>query len=560
MFSTKSGIYPSASFDQPTLSLRAYPMRWLSARLIGHWPLFVAIVFYFACVLALVAVGMSRSEGHFTYVLDDAYIHMAVAKNLMLHGVWGINQSEFSSASSSILYPLLLAAVFRLIGLREWLPLAINLVFGAITVLVAYRVLKGHGLKSVAVAGVLLFLVGATPMPIVTLTGMEHLLQAAATVAFVALAAEVVVSDTVSGKSAVYLAALAALVTGIRYEGMFLLAITCVLLVLRKRWKVAFLCAIVGMLPVVVFGFISMRHGSYFFPNPLLMKSKFEHIALWDITKLVYYALRNMQEPHILVLCFGALVAIAIRARNGDLLRSSKQVMLLLFIGSTAMHLTFAQIGWAFRYEAYLVATGIVVIAAGVSGSGGALPLRIFDRASPVYSAAVGLAALALVAPFAFRTGSAMLGPQAMENIYEQHFQVARFIDEYYNGQAVLANDVGVVSYLPTAHIVDLVGLGTADVTRIRRQGRFSNAWLKKYVKAKDVRLAVVHDSWFAGSEGLPVGWERVGTWTVYGHVPFTAKTVSFFSVDSAETAALRQRFHAFSTRRLPARVAVREY
>jgi hypothetical protein len=40
--------------------------------------------------------------GSFTYALDDAYIHLAMAKNFPL-GVWGTTRYEFSSSSSSLL-------------------------------------------------------------------------------------------------------------------------------------------------------------------------------------------------------------------------------------------------------------------------------------------------------------------------------------------------------------------------------------------------------------------------------------------------------------------------
>src|SRR5882672_6661262 len=73
---------------------------------------------------------------HFTcgvvYSLDDPYIHLALARQI-LHGHYGINPGEFAAPSSSILWPFLLAP-FAFTRLSEFLPLVINL--GALVVAV----------------------------------------------------------------------------------------------------------------------------------------------------------------------------------------------------------------------------------------------------------------------------------------------------------------------------------------------------------------------------------------------------------------------------------------
>ena len=67
------------------------------------------------------------NDGHIIYALDDAYIHMAIAKNFSQKGVWGVTDEGFSSSSSSLLYTLLLSLIF-LFGPNEIAPLIINLV------------------------------------------------------------------------------------------------------------------------------------------------------------------------------------------------------------------------------------------------------------------------------------------------------------------------------------------------------------------------------------------------------------------------------------------------
>ena len=51
---------------------------------------------------------LRATGGVFMYPLDDPFIHMQVAKNLAFHQTWGIFPGEFASASSSLLYTLLL--------------------------------------------------------------------------------------------------------------------------------------------------------------------------------------------------------------------------------------------------------------------------------------------------------------------------------------------------------------------------------------------------------------------------------------------------------------------
>lgn len=65
-----------------------------------------------------------HNNGHIIYTLDDPYIHLALANNI-IQGNYGINLTEYSSPSSSIIYPFL-SAFGLLIGLGEYSPLVFN--------------------------------------------------------------------------------------------------------------------------------------------------------------------------------------------------------------------------------------------------------------------------------------------------------------------------------------------------------------------------------------------------------------------------------------------------
>src|SRR4051794_39850568 len=85
---------------------------------------------------AFVAYRIARlTQGHLVYALDDAYIHMAIAKNLALHGVWGVQAGTFSASSSSPLWTLLLAGWFRAAGVSDAAPLLMNTAIAAACVI-----------------------------------------------------------------------------------------------------------------------------------------------------------------------------------------------------------------------------------------------------------------------------------------------------------------------------------------------------------------------------------------------------------------------------------------
>src|SRR5206468_1050585 len=63
------------------------------------------------------------------------------------------------------------------------------------------------------------------------------------------------------------------LVCAIRYEGLFLVAIVCCILLFNKKIIAAFVLGFISLLPIIIFGLISLSKGSYFFPNSVLLKA-----------------------------------------------------------------------------------------------------------------------------------------------------------------------------------------------------------------------------------------------------------------------------------------------
>jgi hypothetical protein len=205
----------------------------------------------------------------FVYALDDPYIHLTLARNLATTGVLGLNPGEWSSASSSPAWTLLLAGVDRLVGDRVGAPLALNLLIcaGLAWWIVGFLEALGYPPALVLVlGGAFVLLVPLVPL---AFSGMEHLLHLAVVVALV-----VTTAAAVEGRGpAVWPLLLAAAATAVRYESLFLLAGLGLLLLFRRRTGLAVGLVAAGAAVALILGAVNIAHGESLLPNTLLVKA-----------------------------------------------------------------------------------------------------------------------------------------------------------------------------------------------------------------------------------------------------------------------------------------------
>src|SRR5687768_17070177 len=109
--------------DSLTLNAR------LRAWTVDHWPLLVASLLYLSAVAWLV-IGIFRvTRGHFSYTLDDGYIHMSVARRIVEDQTWGVDGQRWSGTASSLAWPPMLALLY-IFGPWHFAPLVLNVLFG----------------------------------------------------------------------------------------------------------------------------------------------------------------------------------------------------------------------------------------------------------------------------------------------------------------------------------------------------------------------------------------------------------------------------------------------
>ncbi len=504
----------------------------------------VLFLFLVSCVLM---VALRATHGRFVYAIDDAYIHMAIAKNLSAHGVFGVTSHEFTSASSSIVWPFLLAAIFKLFGPITIAAFAAQFVIGIALLWLSWDTLKKAGVTSnIYAACVLCCLVVVLPMPAMTFVAMEHLLHAFATLLLATVAVNNLYDDSRPIVFPVLLCAAA--VSLVRYEGAFLVAAVALLFLLEKRLFDAFAIAAAGATPIVLFGLYSISRGGFFLPNSLLIK---KHPT--GIDTLLRIRQIASDCPEVFVLAVAALLLLGF----GTTGRKSS-ALLKLFLLAALLHDMLAAYGWFYRYEAYLVALGLIAVAVAAYGSSGILPAR------RVWAIA---ALVALAIPLVTRgVGSIIATPLAIKDIYRQQIQMAEFFRVYYPAGRIALNDIGAVTFFADPYCTDLVGLGNTEITRARgfdhsfggnpgylfRENNAAQAVLQK----NNIEVAAVYDEWF-GFQGnsAPPGWIKVGVWVVPDKTILGGAVVSFYGVGFDNAVRLRNNLSEFH-RRLPQEVA----
>ena len=109
------------------------------AQRVWRSPVLLPAALFLGSLAAALHSALPLTEGRLVYALDDAYIHMAVGRNLASHGVWGCTPYHFASASSSLLWTFALGVLDRVLQVHDSIPLALNVVLALATLATASR-------------------------------------------------------------------------------------------------------------------------------------------------------------------------------------------------------------------------------------------------------------------------------------------------------------------------------------------------------------------------------------------------------------------------------------
>lgn len=469
--------------------------------------LVTAVVTTLWVVMLLLVMGEQTN-----YALDDPYIHMSIARHWLEDGVWGIGSGP-AAATSSPLWTVLIAMGFRLFGAWDLWPYLLQLPW-VVALGVAVDRWMPESLSENRRAGTACALLLCLGLPALLLSSMEHILHVAVALFLVVETARHVDGPASLGR----IALLSAIAIATRYESVFLLVGTGLVLVHHRRWgALAAGHGLAGGVAILI-GVWNATVGVGPLPNSVVAKSAFiQEEGLGALLAAVSNIPAHVGSHETALL--GAVVALVLSAalcgaRSDDTLVRVGVVALTV---TAVLHICFAQLGWLFRYEAWLIALGLVVTTRAVI---------LQPPPSPVVRTLVAMAGMLVVVRLIWSTSSSL---GALEDIRKQHLAMARVLDASFSEQVVVANDVGAISFYADIEVMDLVGLGDNEILEHRRKGTWGAPFLAAEATERKATIAVLYEDWFGAN--IPESWTPVADWNSGEVVIAGSPRVSWYAI-----------------------------
>lgn len=498
-------------------------------------------------VLFTIAVigSLYLCDFHLILTLDDPYIHLAVADQILAGG-YGVNNGEWSSPSSSIIWPYLMA-ITEALHLGAYGPMLVSAAAAAATIFAVVRLLESYdppdsGSEPQYLKWLALLVIPATSALALPMTGLEHSLHVWASILTL-----IGLIEAARGKApnVIHLVALVMLPL-VRFEGMAFALAALAAFALLGRWRFALLA---GALIVVALGLYAasmIARGLPLLPSSILMKSRILGDA-YDHRSIVWSVLENLTSSLAYTYALRLIVITLAICGGAWSLRHDRRSLIVCgaVLAAIVAHLGFGQYNWFHRYEVYICALASVTLIWIVAQLLPRLPVG--NRRSTAVIAGVTIGFVSL--PYLW---AAWQTPIASRGIYEQQHQLGRFVREFFP-RPVAVNDLGLIAWQNPNFVLDLWGLGSEAVRKAKQSGTYGPAEIAALAEPRGVELAMIYDRWFPG--GMPADWTKVAVLHTTA-VTAAQSDVAFYRTARSDPRELARALDAFEAQ-LPPRVTL---
>jgi hypothetical protein len=202
--------------------------------------------------------------------------------------------------------------------------------------------------------------------------------------------------------------------------------------------------------------------------------------------------------------------------------------------------------GYTLRYSSYLIVLWLITIILGVHDY---LPRKLsfkFNKKSISKQCLITIFTIIFIfllySPLAFHFDLSFDQPQYTNNIYDQQYQMASFLTEYYPNSSIAANDIGAINYYTHIHCLDLFGLSSYDAAQARVNNDLNAQEINNLTNQHQVEIAIIYNQW-----NIPSNWIEVGEWTTPHNMILGNNTVHFYATSPQYEAELIKNLKAFS-------------
>lgn len=481
------------------------------------------------CLLSLYILWkiLQLNHGFFVYTLDDPYIHMTVAQNL-IKGHYGLNYGEISTPCSSILWPFLLVPMALSGKLYLWAPLLLNGIFAIFILLLIDQIMKlstqYQSRNSALILRSIVSIVFIFSSNLIGLifTGMEHCLQVLAAVSVIYGMAQLYSNGKISRIFTF------ALIFGplIRYENISFSIAGILLLFVYRKYKTAVICLMLSLLGIFSFSFFLWTSDLPLLPASVLAK-KTALSACGNssglIANILKSSVRNIEHPIGKGFTLLSLALLLLGFLNRK--RKERFFLSTCFCIPIILHLFFGRFGWLNRYESYVLTASFLGFIWFLNSENNRPSAR--KKIIAMLTLFTLIFMLYISRNYLFDLPNL---PIASHNIYTQQYQMHRIANKIKCNIGV--NDIGYVAYDNPNYVLDFWGLASYEALKYRKN-RSDSSWMEKVASEQDVELIMIYESWFPNN---PPSWTKIAQLNCSGPlVSIKHKSVSIYSRNKAE-------------------------
>lgn len=466
--------------------------------------IFVLIVILLATGISIYYVAYQKiKNGFFSFPLDDPWIHLQFAKNIIEYGAYSYFKDQvITSGSTSPLYTFLVALFFVLIKNEFILSYLIGILF---FVLMVYFFFKLNKLEfNSGYVGLIIGLLLATQpkLGLISVSGMET------TMFIFFLIASIYFYRT---GNFLVTGLLAGLSLWVRPEGIILILIILVDLFLKKYYfktkpndnyfhqkKVILILVPIGILTVCYFLFNYLLSGDLF-PNTYRAKLAYyfgsDRINFLKRDVLDYFTSKEFTPVWITFLL--ALIFII----RDIVKKQDNKFLIYIFFVSSFLLVYFIQLPFTHRFGRYLMPIIPFYLMISIYGFKEIL-IYLHNRSKKDQSKLLN-AVYFIIPGLILILSLTQIQKNADEIAFtgkyhvDRHIKIGKWIKENTKEDDIIAtHDIGAIAFYSDRKIIDMVGLVNPEVIEHLNDKNFSN-YLKSYFIKNNVSYFVTMRNWF---------------------------------------------------------------